>query len=291
MKRICIQAPAKLNLALDIVGKTDNGYHLMQMIMQTIDLSDTVELEQTDTASIELTCSRSSVPCDQRNICYQCAKLFFEKTGVQNKGLRIHIEKRIPQQAGMAGGSTDGAAVLVGLNHLCETGLNLSELCEIGVQIGADIPFCLIGGTAVVEGIGEQIHPIAPMPPCSIVVAKPKGGISTQKAFMEFDRRQIKPQLDLTKMIDAIESQDLSLTAECMYNAFEQVCTLEDVFTIRNLMKSCGAKSAIMTGSGSAVFGIFTDRKKAYQCERKLSQRYDECFLTDPISHGAQIIE
>lgn len=291
MKVVQVKAPAKLNLALDITGRTENGYHLMQMVMQTIDLCDTVWIESDHSGEIQLFCNWETVPCDHRNICYVCATLFFERTGIENQGLRIRIEKKIPQQAGMAGGSTDGAAVLVGLNRLYQAGLGIDELCEIGAAAGADIPFCLVGGTAVVEGIGEKIRRIVDLPACDLVIAKPNGGISTQKAFMEFDRQLIPPQFDLEGMEKAIVAGDLTGTVGRMYNALERVCPLSEVFVIRDMMRSCGAKGAIMTGSGSAVFGIFTDRGKAYQCERKLAERYSESFLARPVPYGAQIIE
>ena len=289
MDQVTVKAPAKLNLALDITGKTQNGYHLMKMVMQAIDLYDTIRIRKNDTGKISLSCGLESVPCDERNIAYAAAEAFFQHCGIEERGVEIRLDKVIPQQAGMAGGSADGAGTLTALNELYQTGLSLPELCGIGKTVGADLPFCLTGGTAVVEGIGEIITPIADFPDCDFVVAKPKGGISTQRAFSEFDRAEIGPCLDITAMVKAIEDRDAAGACAQMYNALARVCPLKEVEAIQNIMTSCGAKGALMTGSGSAVFGVFTDRGKAYACERRLSQRYEECFLCKPISHGPVI--
>lgn len=288
--QVTVKAPAKINLALDIVGVDERGYHLMNMLMQTIDLYDFVTLIKRDDTQIWLSCNRADIPCNNSNICDRCAQLFFAKTGIKG-GVDIHIEKNIPQQAGMAGGSTDGAATLVGLNRLFQTNLTLETLCQWGAEVGADIPFCLIGGTAKVTGFGEKILPIAAFPDCSIVVAKPRSGISTQRAFAEFDRAGTPPQLDLEQIISLIEAKDLVGVCSEFYNALETVCNLPDLPVIKNSMRSFGAKGTLMTGSGSAIFGVFTDRSRAYNCEQKLRQKYHETFLCRPVTQGACIVE
>lgn len=290
-QKICVKAPAKLNFALDIVGTDERGYHLLQMIMQTIDLYDEITVTRKTEEGISLSCNLDYIPCNEKNICYRCAEVFFNATGITDRKIAIHMEKQIPQQAGMAGGSADGAGTLVALNRLYETNLPLDALCEIGAKIGADIPFCLVGGTAKVEGIGEKIKKIADFPDCVLVVAKPKGGISTQKAFADFDQKQIAPKLNLEQMITAIERGNLHEICKELYNALERVCTLEEVFQLKNTMMGMGAKGALMTGSGSAVFGIFPDAKRAYDCECRLRTKYKDCFLCHPVTAGPMIVQ
>lgn len=289
MHTVTVKAPAKINLALDIVGLNEKNYHLLKMLMQTVNLYDTVTLQK-QSSGITLTCDNPTIPCDECNICHRCAQAFFAYIGQPEAGVQMHVQKVIPQQAGMAGGSADGAGVLVGLNALYDAKLSLETLCAIGARIGADIPFCLVGGTAKVEGIGERITPITALPDCELVIAKPRTGVSTQRAFAEFDRLRIPPQLDLEAMVRAVECQDLSGVCAAMYNALERVCGVPEVRSIRHLMMSMGAKGAMMTGSGSAVFGVFSDRGRAYECEQKLRARYAEVFLCKPAAHGPQIV-
>lgn len=289
MNKIVLKAPAKINLALDIVGLNEKGYHLMKMLMQTVSIYDTVTIWKEEKNGILLSCDDLSIPCGPMNICWKCAEAFFSFTGIKEYGVGIHLEKIIPQQAGMAGGSADGAAVLVGLNRLYETGLSTEALCEIGKTVGADIPFCIVGGTAKVEGIGELITPLPPMPDCTIVVAKPRSGISTQKAFADFDRLDCPPKLNLEDMIASMAKQDFTKMCSYLYNALEQVCPLQDVKSIKHSMLSCGAKGALMTGSGSAVFGLFSDKKRAYDCERKLASKYEQTYFCDPVPYGVFI--
>lgn len=286
MNRIVMKAPAKINLALDIVGLDERGYHLLEMVMQTVSVYDTVTLQKREESGIFLSCDDPAIPCNPVNICWKCAEAFFSFVGIAEYGIEIQIEKNIPQQAGMAGGSADGAAVLVGLNRIYETGLSTETLCAIGKKIGADIPFCIVGGTAKVEGIGEIITPLSGMPDSAIVIAKPRSGISTQKAFADFDKMDCPPKLKLQEMIASMEEKDLVKMCGYLYNALELVCPVQDVKNIKHSMMGCGAKGALMTGSGSAVFGIFADRKRAYDCERKLADRYENTYLCNPVAHG-----
>lgn len=289
LESVILKTPAKLNLALDIIGRDERGYHLMQMVMQSIDLFDRVEMTTNKGGKISVSCNLPEVPCDASNICYRCAEAFFDVAGISERGLSIHIEKQIPMQAGMAGGSSNGAGVLIGLNYLFQTGLSLETLCQIGAKIGADIPFCLTGGTARVEGFGERVEKIADLPDCAIVVAKPRRGVRTQQAFADFDQANLTPALHLEQMVQAIESGELDAICQHFYNALEQVCRLPDLQIIRNCMKNFGAKGAMMTGSGSAVFGVFSDRSRAYDCEQKLKARYPESYLCGPFAKGPVI--
>ena len=179
MKRLTVPAPAKLNLSLDIVGVREDGYHLLRMIMQTIDLCDQIVLERAD--EISLTCNLPELPCDERNLAVRAAHAFFERTGLPG-GVRMTLDKNIPHGAGMGGGSADAAAVLKGLNELCGTDLSQQELCEIGLRLGADVPFCIVGGTQLAEGVGERLTPLPPLPDCFLLVAKPEQGVSTPEA-------------------------------------------------------------------------------------------------------------
>ena len=179
---IRLEAKAKINLFLEITGRLPNGYHTISTVMHEIGLCDYVSVEKTDSGSITLTSDCDTMPLDERNIAYRCAALFFEKAGIENKGINIHIEKNIPMEAGLAGGSTDGAAVLKALNEMYNTPFSIAELCTMGAKVGADIPFCIMGGSVLCEGIGEIMTPIATLPSCHILIVKGKEGVSTKWA-------------------------------------------------------------------------------------------------------------
>ena len=186
MKRITVKAPAKINLSLDILGKRADGYHFLRTVMHAIDLCDTIHISMTG-SDIQILCDREDVPCDERNIAYKAAAAFFDQTQATQTGIRIQIDKTIPSQAGLGGGSADGAAVLVALNELYQTGLDTSKLQKIGALVGADIPFCITGGCALAEGIGEILSPIHAQLDCCFVVCKPEIGVSTAAAYNKFD--------------------------------------------------------------------------------------------------------
>ena len=283
-------APAKLNFLLDIIGLDEKNYHLMEMIMQTIDIFDTITIKERTDSQITLECDDKSIPCDERNICYKCAKLFLEKANIQT-GVNINIEKVIPQQAGMAGGSADGAGVLVGLNELFKTDYTIQDLCDIGVKVGADIPFCLVGGTAKVEGIGEKITKISEFKGYDILVVKPQVGISTKEAFDTFDKQNIKARNNIDSMVKAIEENDISLFCKNMYNALEFVSGVKEISEIEQIMIENKAKGALMTGSGSAVFGIFDNTESAKNCKELLSKRYPQTYLCHTVNYGAKVIK
>lgn len=287
---IKVIAPAKLNFLLDILGVDEKNYHLLQMIMQTVNIFDTLFLEKRQDNKIVLECDDENIPCDESNICYKCAKIFFDMTNIKG-GVNIKIEKVIPSQAGMAGGSSDGAGVLVGLNELFNTNLDIDALCKMGIKIGADIPFCLVGGTAKVTGIGEKISKIADFCDVNLVVCKPQVGISTKQAYDDFDKQKIAPKNNIDKMIKAIEEKNINAFCDNMYNALEIVSNLNEVSEIEQVMKKQKALNAMMTGSGSAVFGIFTDKEKAKICMEILSQKYKSVFLCNPINFGAKVIK
>ncbi|WMJ22623.1 4-(cytidine 5'-diphospho)-2-C-methyl-D-erythritol kinase [Paludicola sp. MB14-C6] len=287
-KQLQVQAPAKINLSLDIVGLREDGYHLMEMVMQSVSLSDTITIEETAEKGIFLSSNIPYIPNDQRNIAYKAATAFYNHTKIEYQGVSIQLHKRIPSGAGLGGGSADGAAVLVGLNELYQTKLSMDELIAIGQKVGADIPFCLVGGTCFVEGIGEKITPLHNMPSCYIVIAKPYKSINTKLAFTAYDNATDIHHPNTQALLQGIEQKDLAKISSEICNVFEQTIQLKEITKIKQTMKKYGVMNAMMTGSGSAVFGIFTDESQAYKCVGKLKRQRFFAYLTKPISHGVQ---
>lgn len=277
-------APAKINLSLDILGRRpEDGYHNLRMVMQSISLYDSVSLEPAPKAGMEVCCSEDSVPCNEKNTVVRVANAFFRETGIQHQGLLFRIEKEIPQQAGLGGGSADAAAALKLLNEKYCTGLSLQDLQQIGLHAGADIPFCLQGGTALVEGIGEKVQPLPGMPPCQIVVCRPSAGISTKEAYEAFDRAGILASQYSEKVLDGLNHGSLKQVAANLGNAFEQVSLPQEIHTIEHIMLQFGAAGACMTGSGSAVFGLFRELESAKACRTSLGGKYPFAFLCRPV--------
>lgn len=287
---VTVRTPAKINLTLDIVGKRTDGYHFMKTVMQSISIYDSVTLEQNTTGGITVFCNSDNVPSDETNTAFKAAKAFFEYAEIKNKGLQIIIDKKIPVQAGLAGGSADAAGVIVGLNELYNAELSVNELCEIGVKVGADVPFCIVGGTALAEGIGELLTPLPDLSDCFIVVAKGEKGISTAEAFEKIDSGLILNHPDSDGMIAAIASGNIPEIGPLCLNVFENVTSLSDIDEIKDVMKQNHALCAVMSGSGSSVFGIFEKKRYANACEEELSRIADFVQICTPVSEGAQII-
>lgn len=259
MKEITLRACAKINLSLDIKGVREDGYHLMEMVMQSINLADVLTLKKTP-QEISLVLEQEgaladAVPQGEGNTAVRAARLFFERTGLSG-GCQIKLEKHIPSQAGLGGGSADAAAVLKGLNELYGTDLPQETLMEMGLAIGADVPFCLVGGTALVTGIGEKVTPIAPWKKGRIVILKPPFGISTAAAFKRYDEQGVKRHPDTAALIRAIEREDLAAMGAAMWNVMAE--GLPEIEALRQQLLASGAAGALMTGSGSAVYGIFS---------------------------------
>ncbi len=286
MPRMLLKAYAKLNLALDVVSARSDGYHEMDMLMQSVSCCDFITLE-TQSHGVTLSCTRAEIPCDQRNIAWKAAELFLERAGVLG-GVSIHIEKHIPEQAGMAGGSADAAAVLIGLNQLYDGGFSLEELCGMGKSLGADVPFCLTGGTAHVTGIGEKIFPLSPLPDCAFIIAKPMQGISTKAAFEAIDSVQPLQHVSLDRILSAAERSDLPGVCAELGNSFEQVTQLPEVFEIKRKLVNLGACGALMSGSGSAVFGIFLDDSLAASALDQLKGDYPDAVIAKPVRTGVE---
>ena len=264
MESLRLRACAKVNLAIDVVRRRPDGYHDVRMIMQMLDLCDFVTLRRMEEAGIRLSCDHPDLPCDDGNIAYRAAALMMERFDLQG-GVRIEIEKHIPLAAGMAGGSTDCAAVLQGMNALFQLGLDLKQLMDIGVTLGADVPFCLMQGTALSEGIGEILSPLPSMPDLPVLIAKPPIGVSTKYVYehLRLDEQIIHPDID--GMVRALQDGDLAGITERLGNVLETVTIPEhpEIAEIKKIMEDHGAAGALMSGSGPTVFGIFTGKEEA----------------------------
>ncbi len=289
---IKVRANAKLNLTLDITGKREDGYHFMYMIMQSVDLADMVSISLSKTDGIHIDCTGEPI-AERDNTAYRAAAAFFAAADMEPVGLDIHIEKHIPMMAGLAGGSADAAAVLTGLDMMFGTKLPHSELCMIGAQVGADVPFCLTGGTMLVEGIGEIFTPLPALPECYIVIAKPDDSMRTYNSFRMYDELEFPPEdhPDNEQMFAAIVTGDLAEIASCMYNVLEEVAPKEPVQKIKDVLMDCGALGACMTGSGTATFGIFDSKSDARRAVRELSDLYESVSLVEPAAQGVEVEE
>ena len=281
------KAYAKINLGLDVTGKRDDGYHIVRMIMQNVDLFDTLVFEDNDSGEIRLRASSEKIPTDDSNLICKVAKQLKEIYNVE-KGADIYLEKRIPVAAGMAGGSTDGAAAYVALNEIWGLGLDKEKLCELAVKLGADIPYCIIGGTALAEGIGEELTTISDMPSCHILIGKPAIDVSTGWVYKELDSKEIVEHPDIDGIRSAIEAGDLKKMCELIGNVLEPVTAgkYKEIGQIEQIMEENGAVRAFMTGSGPTVFGIYDDEAKAKRGFEavKESGLAPELFLSGPIN-------
>ncbi len=285
MKTLRIKAAAKLNLSLDILGIRPDGYHEMDMVMQTIDLFDDVELSKAGTISV----FSDGSPDGPENLAWKAAEAFF-RAAKRSGGARIRLTKRIPAQAGMAGGSADAAAVLIGLNALYDACLSPEALRDAGLSVGADVPYCLIGGTARVRGIGEIVEPMPPFLSGYLVVAKPAIGISTAEAFRRFDRAENLRHPDIAALLSAMEKGQLDALSLFMENVLEQSEQNETVETLRQELLKNGALAARMTGSGSAVFGLFSEKEAASRCAVALAGENRQIFVTKPYPKGITLL-
>lgn len=285
--RMTVAAPAKINLFLDITGRRSDGYHLINTVMQTVSLFDdvTVTIDKSR-EDISVSCTDDEIPCDSTNTAYAAVEEFFEYTEIPRVGVSVKIKKRIPSGAGMAGGSTDAAAVIFALNEMLETDLSMEELAEIGENVGADVPFCIYGGTMSAGGIGTILSPLPDMPDCHIVIVKPEFKVSTKDAYEKSDSvgyENCKSSEDLT---NAVCNGNVEAISDNLYNKFEEVVDIDEISDIKAMMKKYGASGAVMTGSGSAVFGIFEDKSDADDCRQKLEEYYEKVYLLKPVPHG-----
>ena len=280
-----IEAPSKINLALDVTGRRPDGYHLVRMVMQSLRLCDTVTVEKNTAPGIHLSSDRRDLPTDDGNLAWRAAALLMDEFGIDS-GIDIYIEKRIPVAAGMAGGSTDAAAVLRSVNRIFSLGLSAEDLRERGLTLGADVPFCLMGGTVLAEGIGEMLTPLPPLPDCRILIGKPKAGISTGFVYRHLDEEGVRRHPDIDGMVRAVREGSLPGVISKMSNVLEQVTetACPEVRKIKKRMLEDGAKGVLMTGSGPTVFGIYTDEKTARRALEKLTESdlAEQTALTGP---------
>lgn len=280
---ISLKALAKINLGLDVVRRREDGYHEVRMIMQTIQLYDRLDIKRTQEPGIQIQTNLSFLTVNENNLIYKAAKLLMDEFSITD-GVSVKLDKRIPVAAGMAGGSTDAAAMLIGVNRLFSLGLTKRQLMERGVQIGADVPYCIMRGTALAEGIGEALSPLPPMVKCPVLIAKPSISVSTKFVYqnLKLDDTTIHPDID--RLIDDIKAKNLHDIAAHMGNVLETV-TIPNypvIDEIKKHMLSNGAVGAMMSGSGPTVFGLFDDEdtaKKAYKAMRS-SHLARQVYLT-----------
>ncbi len=288
---IKVLAPAKINLSLDVNGLRSDGYHSVSTVMQAVSIYDELVLISNDSGEITISCNYPGVPCDEKNIVYKAAMQFFKYTDIPVSGVHIDIKKVIPTQAGLGGGSSDGAASLVGLNRMFDARLKEKELCGIGEKVGADVPFCINGGTQYGTGIGATLEKIRSMPRCHIVICKPKDvSVSTKEAYAKVDEMPPKVAEYSKYLIRSIYSGDLRNFCATLYNDFEEALQIPQVADIKKAMYQNKAKGALMTGSGSAVYGIFSSERQAKKCIEALKETYEKVFLCKPVKDGCKIV-
>ena len=287
MDKVTVIAPAKINLSLDILGVDERGYHLLDMIMQTVSLFERVTVSKKK-KDITLSSNARYIPTDSKNVAIKAAMLFFEYTGIQG-GAHIHIKKTVPIKAGMAGGSADAAGVIVGLDKIYETNLTRQQMCEIGAKAGSDVPFMIMGGTKRVQGVGEIIKPCPPMPRCHLVVCMPDKGVSTPAAFANYDTLGEKTLVETDKLVAAMEENDIYGVAKYMANDLEKAAASEYTQPIKEELIQQGAIGSVMTGSGAAVFGVFDDEDKAKAAVEYFRGRVRSVFIAKPVGFGATI--
>ena len=284
---VTILAPAKLNLALDVVGLLPGGYHDLDMTMQAITLYERVVLRRSPYLNLRL--PGSLVAPNNKNTAIKAALAFFDYTGLL-AGVDITIYKNTPVRAGMAGGSADAAAVLVGMNELYGARLSAAELCALGAQVGADVPFSIVGGTARVTGVGDILEPLKPCPPCFFTVCMPAGGISTPQAYARYDRIGTDVRPDSAAAAAAIARGDLAGLCAQMKNALEYSSASAATKPICETLRAHGALAALMTGSGAAVFGVFADEAPAQAAKAALLRVYPQCWVLRPEAKGARVV-
>lgn len=287
MDKIQLKALAKINLGLDVLRRREDGYHEVKMIMQTIGLHDDLEIRKTKTPGIQVKTNLYYLPTNENNLVYKAAKLLMDEFQIQD-GVSIQLKKRIPVAAGMAGGSSDGAAVLWGINQMYGLGLSMQALMERGVRLGADVPYCIQRGTALAEGIGEKLSVLPPMPKCTILIAKPGISVSTKFVYENLHANDLKPEQhpDVDSMIEAMRQKDLGLLCSRMGNVLETVTipAYPVINEIKRMMMDNGAIGSMMSGSGPTVFGIYDSPAAAKQAMKavRAAKLAKQICLTTP---------
>lgn len=269
-------AYAKINLSLDILGTRPDGYHEVRMLMQSLSLRDTITLSVTGAPGLTMTCSDVGLPTDEHNLAYRAAALFCRTYDITT-GIALHLEKQIPVAAGLAGGSSDAAAVLRGLNEMFGAPATKEELASLGLTLGADVPYCLMLGTALSEGIGEKLTPLAAAPNCYCLLVKPEAGASTKQIYTEYDTMAAAETIchpDTDGILAALEQGDYNGLTSRLCNVLEPVTTklVPEIATIKETLKDLGADGVLMSGSGPTVFALYTDKEKAQNAEEHFKQ-------------------
>lgn len=274
MNQIELKALAKINLGLDVLGRRENGYHDVRMVMQSIYLYDEVKIERTEAPGITLASNLSFLPTGEGNIAYKAARLLIEEFQISD-GIRITLNKHIPVAAGLAGGSSNAAAVLFGMNRLFRLGLTQEELMARGVRLGSDVPYCIMRGTVLAEGIGEKLSVLPAMPKCTVLIAKPPVSVSTKVVYEALDAQNIAKHPNIDGIIEGLERHSLKQVAACMGNVLEDVTIpMHPVIEqIKQEMKDAGALNAMMSGSGPTVFGLFESRAAAREAQRRIREK------------------
>ena len=291
MNSISLKSRAKINLSIDVIGKREDGYHIVEMIMQTIDLYDDIKLKELEEDNITIKSECSYIPLNEDNIVYKAAKLIKEKMDIK-KGIEIFIKKNIPVAAGMAGGSSNAAAVLVGLNELWKLGLSKDELRELGLKLGADVPFCIEGGTALAEGIGEKLTYIKGInKDVNILVCKPDIFVSTKEVYQSLDIKNIEKRPDNKLLIEKLKNDDIVSVSNNMVNVLEEVTSKKysDIKAIENIIIKNGAMGTMMSGSGPTVFGFFDNEEKAKRARVELLENYSQVYVVTSSEKGVEI--
>ena len=274
MDKMELKALGKINLGLDVLGRRENGYHDVRMVMQTVYLYDQIRMEKTKKPDIELLTNLFYLPVNENNLAYQAADLLMKEFHVK-EGVKITLDKHIPVAAGMAGGSSNAAAVLFGINRMFSLGLSQEELMKRGVTLGADVPYCIMRGTVLAEGIGEELSVLPAMPKCTVLIAKPPISVSTKMVYEALDSKEIVEHPDIDGILEGLQKGDLHKVADSMGNVLEDVTIpMHPVIAdIKQVMQDCGAIGAMMSGSGPTVFGLFENRASAREAQKMIRDK------------------
>ena len=291
MNSIDLKSRAKINLSIDVLGKREDGYHIVEMIMQTIDLYDNLKIVEIQEDIIKIKSDSTDIPLNQDNIVYKAADILKKRFDIK-RGIEISIQKNIPVAAGMAGGSSNAAAVLVGLNKLWDLGLSEDDLKEIGLQLGADVPFCITGGSALAQGIGEELTNIDGLDEnVNILVCKPDIFVSTKEVYKSLDMNKVQRRPENQKLMDSLKNKDVNFVANNMINVLEEVTTLKhkEIKQIENIMIKNKALGSMMSGSGPTVFGLFDNKEYAKKDKEELLLNYKQVYLVSSSNKGVEI--
>ena len=292
MNCIELKSRAKINLSIDVLGKRKDGYHLVEMIMQTIDLYDVIKIRELSSDDIIIKSNSKDIPLDETNIVYKAINLLRDKFNI-NKGIEVFLQKNIPIAAGMAGGSSNAAAILVGLNKLWSLNLSELDLQELGLNLGADVPFCISGKTALAKGIGEELTFVKGLPKdISILICKPEIFVSTKDVYEGLDLNNIQIRPNNEKLLEYLKEEDISSLAENMVNVLEGVTSNSyiEIKDIENTMMENGALGSMMSGSGPTVFGLYKNREDALSCKKNLLRKYKQVYIVNSSEKGVEII-